>query len=162
MRSLRMITMWCLLLAAAGPSLAEESAADAKLRAELTALEKGSWEASLKDDKQFFMTYLAPESKFFLADGSVIGRDQVIKNLDDFHLTKYTMGKTSLLRVNEDAAMIMYTASYEGVHKGKQESYPEVESSSLYVRRGGKWLEIFYQETVKVAPPTGADLEPKK
>jgi hypothetical protein len=149
----RRLVIFCLLWMGFGVVRAEESASDAALLKELTAQEKQSWEACMKDDKQFFLTYLAPEAKWFLADGSVVGREQVLKNLDDFHLTKYSMGPTSLLRVNEDAAMISYASSYEGTHKGKAEKYPEVESSSLYVRRGGKWVEIFYQETVKVEPP---------
>jgi len=47
-------------------------------------------------------------------------------------------------------------ASCEGVHKGKRLAQTTVESSSLYVRRDGKWLEIFYQETAipGEAPPT--------
>ena len=47
--------------------------------------------------------------------------------------------------------MVLYRASFEGVHKGKTLSTSGVESSSLYVRRDGKWLEIFYQETA--TPP---------
>ncbi len=70
---------------------AQNTEADAKLLKELTNLEKASWEAALKNDKEFFRTYLAPESKWFLADGSVIGRDQVLLNLDDFHLKSYRM-----------------------------------------------------------------------
>jgi hypothetical protein len=47
-------------------------------------------------------------------------------------------------------------ASFEGVHKGKRLAQTTVESSSLYVRRDGKWLEVFYQETAipGEAPPT--------
>ncbi len=137
---------------------AQNTGADAKLLEELTNLEKASWEAALKNDKEFFRTYLAPESKWFLADGSVIGRDQVLLNLDDFHLKSYRMGKVSILKATDDSVMIMYPINYEGIHGGKQESFAEVESSSLYVRRGGKWLEIFYQETVKgVAERGGAE-----
>ena len=48
--------------------------------------------------------------------------------------------------------MVLYRAGFEGVHKGKKLSQSGVESSSLYVRRDGKWLEIFYQETA-TSPP---------
>ena len=140
---------------------AQDSANDAKLLAELTQLEKNSWEATVKDDKEFFRTYLAPEAKWFLADGTVVGRDDVLRNLDDFHLTKYSMGEVSILRVNEDSAILMYKLSYEGVHKNNKEKFTDVESSSLYVRREGKWLEIFYQETAKPRAEHGTAEEAK-
>lgn len=134
---------------------AQNSANDAKLLTELTKLERDSWEATMKDDKEFFRTYCAPEAKFFFADGSAASRDDLLRNLDDFHLTKYSMSEVSMLRVNEDSAMIIYRVSYEGVHKTKKEQFTDVESSSLYVRRDGKWLEIFYQETAKPRPDHG-------
>lgn len=127
----------------------EDSATDIQLLNELTTLEKQSWDATMKDDMQFFEAFLADKATGMLADGSVIGRKQIIKNLDDLHLKKYTMGKTSLLRISEDAAMILYPASYEAVHKGVQESYSAVNCSALYVRRSGKWRQLFYQETAK-------------
>ena len=143
------------------PAEAQNVASDAKLLEELTKLEKASWEAAMKDDKDFFRSYLAPECKWFLADGSVVGRDQVLVNLDEFHLQSYSMGKVSMLKVTEDSVMIMYTIKYEGLHHGKKESFAELESSSLYVRRGGKWLEIFYQETVKAVTDQGGAEEAK-
>jgi len=125
----------------------EDSATDIQLLNELTALEKQSWEATLKNDTEFFEGFLADEATGVLADGSVIGRKQIITNLDDLHLKKYTMGKTSLLRISEDAAMILYPASYEAVHKGVQERYSAVNCSALYVRRSGKWRQLLYRET---------------
>ncbi len=125
----------------------EDSVTDEQLLIELTALEKQSWEATLKNDKDFFKTFLAEEAKGMLADGAMIGSEQIIKNLDDLDLKKYTMGKASMLRVNKDAAMILYSASYEAVHKGVEERYSAVNCSALYIRRDGKWKQMFYQET---------------
>ena len=149
---MRLLFVVALLLSATVSAVASaQTPGDERLLAELTALERSSWEATLKDDKEFFRTYMAPEFKGFFADGTVAGREEFIRNMDDFHLVKYTMGDVSLLRINEDAVMVLYRASFEGVHKGKTLSTSGVESSSLYVRRDGKWLEIFYQETA--TPP---------
>ena len=145
---MRLLFMVALLLSATVSAVASaQPTGEERLLAELTALERSSWEATLKDDKEFFRTYMAPEFKGFFADGTVAGREEFIRNMDDFHLVKYTMGDVSLLRINENAVMVLYRASFEGVHKGKTLSTSGVESSSLYVRRDGKWLEIFYQET---------------
>jgi hypothetical protein len=144
------------LMTAAAPGAARaQTAVDEALRAELTALERASWEATVRDDKEFFRGYMAAEFKGFFADGTVAGREEFLRNLDDFHLTGYSMGDVSMLRINENAVMVLYRASFAGIHKGKQLAQSDVESSSLYVRRDGKWLEIFYQETAvpAAAPP---------
>jgi len=140
----------------------QEKLGDTKLLEQLTVLEKASWEAAVRGDKEFFRTYLAPDSKWFLADGSEVGRDQVLKNLDEFKLTSYNMGKTSLLRISDDAAMILYRISYQGTHKNQKEAYADIESSSLYVQRDGKWQEIFYQETPNAGVSHGTAEEAKQ
>ena len=147
-----LIVMALLLSATVAPVARAQTPGDERLLAELTALERASWEAALKDDKDFFRTYMAPEFKGLFADGTVAGREDFLRNMDDFHLVKYSMGEVSLLRINEHAVMVLYRAGFEGVHKGKKLSQSGVESSSLYVRRDGKWLEIFYQETA-TSPP---------
>ena len=133
-----------------------QNPADERLLTELTSLERASWEATIRDDKEFFRGYMAPEFKGFFADGTVAGREEFLRNLDDFHLAAYTMGEVSMMQINEHAVMVLYRASFEGIHKGKRLAKSDVESSSLYVRRDGKWLEIFYQETAipAPAPPT--------
>jgi len=144
------------------PVFAQESTADAATLELLTKMEKNSWEASLRGDKEFFRNYLVPEAKWFLADGSVIGREEVLRNFDDFQLKKYSMGKVTMLKVNEDAIMIMYSVSYEGVHKKQKETFADIESSSLYVRRDGTWREIFYQETPREGASHGTAAEAKQ
>jgi len=134
----------------------EDPATDIQLLNELTALEKQSWDAMMKDDLKFFEAFLADEATGMLADGSVIGRKQIIANLDELRLKKYTMEKTSLLRFSEDAAMILYPASYEAVHKGVHVRYPAVNCSALYVRRSDKWRQLFYQETATGDHPAAA------
>jgi len=57
-----------------------------------------------------------------------------------------------MMRINEHASMVLYRASFEGIHKRKRLAQTNVDSSSLYVHRDGKWLEIFYQETAIPAP----------
>jgi hypothetical protein len=128
-------------------SATQSASSESELLKILSQLEKASWEAVIKHDTEFFRTYMAPEFKAFLADGTTADRDDFISNLDDFQLTHYTMGKTSLLKINNDAVIILYKLSYEGIHKGKKIKKSNIESSSLYALREQKWLEIFYQET---------------
>jgi hypothetical protein len=48
--------------------------------------------ASVRDDKELFLGFMAPEFQGFFADGTVAGREEFLRNLDDFHLAKYSMG----------------------------------------------------------------------
>jgi hypothetical protein len=43
--------------------------------------------------------------------------------------------------------MILYKINYEGIQQGKKINESNIESTSVYVQRKEKWLEIFYQET---------------
>jgi len=141
-----------LLVCGSTTTTAKAQSPDAQLLADLTRLEKDSWEAMKRSDREFFRTYMTADFRGFFADGTTADRDAFLRNLDDFSLSEYSMGDVSLLRVNADAVMILYRLSYHGLHKGRPVKLSNIESSSLYVRRGGKWLEIFYQETVVPAP----------
>jgi hypothetical protein len=125
----------------------ETTAKDTELLNTLAKLEKDSWEAIKKRDTDFFRTYMAPEFKAILVDGSTANQADFIRNLDDFQLTHYTMGKVSLLRISHDVVMILYKINYEGFQQGKKINESNIESTSVYVLRNDKWLEFFYQET---------------
>ena len=46
-----------------------------------------------------------------------------------------------------DVANLIYRASYTSTLKGGKPETLSVRSSSVYVRRDGKWWSVFYQET---------------
>lgn len=119
-----------------------------ELLALLTNMEKESWVAMKAKNGEFFKTYMADEARGVMADGSEVLKDDFIKNLKDWNLESYTMGKTSLLQIKPGVCFLFYKVSYSGNHKGKKINFDDLQSSSLYVLRDGKWQEIFYQETV--------------
>ncbi len=152
MRLPAMILLGFVSFVSPGSLRAQDHLDDDKVLAQLSKLEKDSWDAAVKKDGEFFRTYMAPEFKGFFADGTTADRAAFIRNLDNFELTSYKMGKVTLFRINEGAVMILYRLDYAGKHKGKEMKMTNIESSSLYVRRDGKWLEIFYQETATPKP----------
>lgn len=114
----------------------------------LTKMEKDSWVAMKDKNQEFFKTYMADDARCFMADGSEVLKVDFIKNLKDWDLESYSMGQTSLLQIQPGVCFIFYKLDYSGNHKGKKIKFNDLQSSSLYVLRDGKWLEIFYQETV--------------
>ncbi|MFM2096542.1 MAG: hypothetical protein RIS70_3666, partial [Planctomycetota bacterium] len=161
MRMLACLSMVAIQMAAVSCVLAQDIESDAALLKQLTKLEKDSWEALMAKDKEFFKTYLAPEAIWFFADGTSVDRESYLKDLSKIQVTKYEMGPTSLLKVSENVAMVMYRMSYEAIQGGQKEILANIESSSLYVRRDGKWMEIFYQETPAKGAAHGTASEAK-
>ena len=131
----------------------QQADSDKELLALLTKLEKDSWVAMKAKNEEFFKTYMADDARGFMADGSEVIKDDFIKYLKDWNLESYSMGKTSLLQIKPGVCFIFYKLNYSGNHKGKKINFDDLQSSSLYVLRDGKWQEIFYQETVM--PPSG-------
>jgi ketosteroid isomerase-like protein len=73
-------------------------------------------------------------------------RAEQLKNLADFKAGEYTAGKTRVTLLSKDVAQITYPMSLKATFKGKEFSYKGF-VSALWVRRDGKWVETFYQET---------------
>ena len=125
----------------------EQLPADQALQDKLTKLEKDSWEAAKKQDSTFFRGYAADDFVGIYVDGLVITKKELVQNLADFKITSYSMDDVKLLRVNQEAAFVLYRLKYDGLVGGKPTKVDAVKASSLYVLRNGKWQEVFYQET---------------
>jgi uncharacterized protein (TIGR02246 family) len=72
-------------------------------------------------------------------------RDQ-LASLPDLKLTEYAAGKLQVTLLGKDAALVTYELAMNGTFKGKEvprKSY----ASAVWVNRGGKWLELHYQQT---------------
>lgn len=73
-------------------------------------------------------------------------RAQQLKSLPDLKLTEYATGKYDVTLLSKDVALVTYALKQKGTFQGKEvprRSY----ASALWVNRGGKWREAFYQET---------------
>ncbi len=131
---------------------AQQGGSEKELLSLLTKMEKDSWVAMKDKNQEFFKTYMADDARGFMADGTEVLKADFIKNLKDWDLESYSMGKTSFLQIQPGVCFIFYKVDYSGNHKGKKIKFNDLQSSSLYVLRDGKWLEIFYQETVMPEP----------
>jgi len=69
-----------------------------------------------------------------------------LKSLPDIQLTEYAAGKLKVVPLTKDAFLVTYPLAVKGNYKGK-ELPAKVFASAVWVRRDGKWLEAFYQET---------------
>jgi uncharacterized protein (TIGR02246 family) len=133
-----------LALAVVSPSIA------ADLKEEIVAAEKRGWQAYADHDVKAYSDGWTDDAVEFLADGSVLTDKQAI--LADLKSTtckvkSFDIANTKVRQVSPDVAILTYSLTQD-VTCGATKLAPKANASSLFVRRGGKWLTVHYQETV--------------
>jgi hypothetical protein len=125
-------------------STGADTRADA-LRDEIAAQERAGLEALKTGDLTAFGNSTAEEAVFVDAAGPA-GKAEVMKNVANFRLTDFTMSDIRLVPLSRDSGLIVYRLAESGTSHGK-EFNAKVNVSSLWVKRAGKWVCMFSQET---------------
>ena len=143
-----MIAATALGLNALAPVAFAQSPEAAKLRDELMVLEKGSWDFLRNNNADGMRNFLSDDALLIFGDGSRFNRREMLEMMKDFVLLDIKIEPTYALRMlTADVANLIYRASYTSTFKGGKPETLSVRSSSVYVRRDGKWWSVFYQET---------------
>jgi hypothetical protein len=139
------------LLAGAAVGLASASALaqddKAKLRDTLLELEIASWQFTKDKNAAAMNGFLADDAVLLFFDGSRYTKAQMMKF--EFDVASFTVDRASaqLLVATSDVAILLYKVTYASGPKGGKPVMATVSASDAYVRRGGKWLSLYYQET---------------
>ncbi len=72
--------------------------------------------------------------------------DEQVKTLPDLKLSEYATGKMTVRLLGPDAALVTYSLTLKGTFKGKDVPAKNF-ASAVWVKKDGKWLEAYYQET---------------
>jgi RNA polymerase sigma factor (sigma-70 family) len=120
--------------------------AKADLLETLTALEKQSWEALKRQDAAALEKLVTPDCAAILSDGSRTTAAELIKGLKDFRVQEYAMDDAKLVPLSPDAAVLVYRVKSEIATLGERKR-ETLQVSSTWVKKDGKWLNAFYQET---------------
>jgi ketosteroid isomerase-like protein len=78
--------------------------------------------------------------------GGTQTREAALKTLPELKLTEYVAGEMKITLLGTDAALVTYPLSMKGTFQGKDVPAKNF-ASAVWVRKGGKWLEAYYQET---------------
>jgi ketosteroid isomerase-like protein len=78
--------------------------------------------------------------------GRPYSRDEQLKSLKDLKPTEYRVGKQTVTPLGKDAALVTYPVTLKGTFKGRPLPARNF-ASAVWVRQGGRWLEVHYQET---------------
>ena len=119
----------------------------AKLRDALLELEIASWQYTKDKNAAGMNGFLADDAVLMFFDGSRYTKAQMMKF--EFDVASFTVDRASaqLLMATPDVAILLYKVTYASGPRGGKPVTASVSASDAYVRRGGKWLSLYYQET---------------
>jgi hypothetical protein len=119
----------------------------AKLRDTLLELEIGSWQFTKDKNTAAMNGFLADDALLIFYDGTRYTKAQFVKF--DFEVASFDIDRKSaqLLVASPDVAILLYRVTYASGMKGSKPVSATVSAADTYVRRGGKWQSLLYQET---------------
>jgi hypothetical protein len=134
---------------ACAPLLLAQSAPTGKdaLKESLVKLEKQSWEAWKNHDGKFFQEFLS-DDHVEVGFGGPTDKATVVSGVAGplCSVKSYAVDHFELAVLNADTALLTYHAAQDTTCGGKPVPSP-VWVSSLYVKRGDRWLNVLYQQT---------------
>lgn len=117
------------------------------LLAELTALEKQSWEAWQQRNGAFFEGFLAADHVEVGPQG-IAGKDAVVRSVSSHAcvVASYSTKNFTVTVLNQNTAVLNYWAQQDTKCGGKPVPSPAW-VSSVYVLRNQRWQNALYQQT---------------
>src|SRR5947209_11883662 len=134
--------------AAASPTPAGVSQAD------LEAKERQVWDALKAKNWDAFGGMLADDF-IQVADDGIYDKAKVLDVIKKYDLTSYTFSDIKFVKVDDDLAVLVYTASEKSTYDGKPSGDKPRYDASAWVNRGGKWVAVYHQESEPMPPPAG-------
>ncbi|HEV7395100.1 MAG TPA: nuclear transport factor 2 family protein [Pyrinomonadaceae bacterium] len=123
--------------------------------ADAIAREKATWEALKKKDTDAFASLLATEYLEIGGDG-VFNKEGIVAYMKDLNLTDYSMSDVKMRQIDKDALLLTYDVIIKGTYKNEAFPTGPYHSGTAWVNRDGKWLAIYYQESLAVPAPPAA------
>ena len=140
---------------AAAQSLASPDASgkEDSIEQQIVSKEREGLDALKTGDLERFGNLTADEAVMVDAQGPAT-KAQVLKNVAGFTLTEYSMEDVRFVPVSASTGLITYKITEKGASHGK-EFAAQAYVSSVWTKRGTKWVCLFSQETA-VRPPVPA------
>lgn len=108
---------------------------------------KVEWEALKNKDKKAYGELLADDYQGVEVDGrGERNRVQAVNEVSETNVFNYTLFGFKLVPAGPDAALVIYEVTMQFPPKSVVRS-SRVYISELWMKRGGQWKEVHYQET---------------
>ena len=138
-----MIAILVLIFSVGSPAMA------GNLQEELVAVEKSLWTAWGAKNGEVVRKHSTEDAVQIVAGtGMFVGRDAIAADIagHDCELERFAFHDVKLRQPVADVAIVTYTATQDAMCDGKKLP-ARIQSTSVYVRQGGEWLQTSYQET---------------
>jgi|SRR5208282_462253 ketosteroid isomerase-like protein len=129
----------------AGESAPASGSRTDALREQIVAQERAGLDALKTGDLTAFGASTADDAIFVDEHGPAT-KAEVMEHTAEFRLHDYTMADVRFIPLSADSGLIIYTSTESGTSHGKDFT-ARVHVSSLWLKRDGKWLCEFSQET---------------
>ena len=117
------------------------------VEAQLIALEKQAWEAWKNRNGSFFQSFLSDDI-IHIGEAGVTDKSQLVKAISgsNCEVKSYSLDNFKLVMPEKKTAILTYNLMQDVTCNGKTEP-TMIWASTVFVKRGGKWLAAFHQET---------------
>lgn len=143
-----LIAVAVLLLSCAGAATAQEKQSPAKSASpQLELRVRKLWESFKNKDKAALSAILDDRFRLFEEGLTAIGDKKAEVNaVDEFQLLNYTLSDFTVKSIAPNAALVTYTAQYEGKSGGEVSKSKSV-FGEVWIRAGNEWKAFYMQET---------------
>jgi hypothetical protein len=145
-RTIFFINVTSVLLLVSGMTAKPESSDKATIKEQLIKLEKQSWEAWKNRDGKFFQDFLS-DDHVEVGFGGVSNKGEIVSFVGNPVCTvkSYQLDQFELKMLDKNTALLTYREAQDTVCHNPVPSPCWV--SSLYMKRGDRWLNVLYQQT---------------
>jgi len=124
-----------------------KQAGDLQLKALFESKIKAEWEALKNRDRKAYGDLLADDYEGVEVDGrGERNKLQSINEMADLNVSNYTLWGLKVTPLNSNAVFVVYEVTMQFPPRS-QVRYTRVYIGELWVKQGGEWKELHYQET---------------
>ena len=111
----------------------------------LIANERALLEAVTKADNASFQSLVVADGVWTTKTGFV-PMNLLVDGLESFQVTRWDVVNPHVTWIDDNAAVVLYSRTGVATF-GEQPLAPTTLASTVWIRRGGKWLALHHQET---------------
>jgi hypothetical protein len=121
----------------------------------IIAQEKQVWDAIKNKDFDGFAAMLA-DDQIYISDDGVHDKADTIKGVKELALTDVSLSDWKVRNLDKEAAVVTYTLNLKGTGAGKPLPNAPQRASTAWMKRSGKWVALYHQDTEVAPAPTPA------
>jgi len=164
MRQWKRKTALALALASAAPALGQEirpGSPKAALAEQLLAREKAEWTAYQAKDRAALIAATPEDFADLYSDGQVVDRKRWLDDMERVDVERFDLSGFHAFALSDDAILFTYRGEAWGVARESRQKLHNVAAvTSVWARRGGQWLNVYYGEAALTADSV-SHVEPK-